>query len=266
MKKLWTLFLALPIVLTSCGNASNLGALEKRTSEIEVNSENPYYRVIGSIDYNATYFEVDSVFDKQPEANKFVPYSRYFTGFYNEQAQTLFDESNLQDENIVIYMMASRSYWLRAPMKIDKTNFHVTTKSGKDNSTCALANLNKLICTWMGTINNPSSKAPFYQVNPDGSFVIGGDAIHTQFKIDNFPLYPDPVKNPSDFSEWEEDDPLPAYFSLAEGRVNIRFEYDKNGWLKREYAATVGYDFKSPSAGQFALESRYYYQGATESW
>ena len=265
MNKKLSLLLVLPLLVTSCGKGAGFDAVKSVVDSINVSSEHPYYRVVGSIDYNSTVVEVNEVFDKMPKANEFVPYARYNEGFYNAQAQVIYDSSTVADEDIVIYMMASRSYWLRAPMKIDKTNFQVL-KDNKQNSTCAAANLVKIIATWYGTVNNPSNKNPYYDLLPDGGFVVGADAIHTKFKIDNYPIYPDPDTHPDEVLPWDEDDPLPLYLTEAEGRVNIRFEYDKDGWLKREFCETVGYNYKNVSAGQFALESRYYYQNETESW
>lgn len=265
MNKKLSLLLVLPLLVTSCANHAGFNAVKEKTDAIEVSTEHPYYRVVGSIDYNNEFKQIDEVFDQMPKPNEFVPYARYNEGFYNEAAQMLYDESMLDDESIVIYMMASRSYWLRAPMKIDKTNFQVL-KGEKQNSTCAAANLVKLIATWYGTVNNPSSKNPYYDILPDGGFAIGGESIHTKFKIDNFPIYPDPEAHPEEVLPWDEFDPLPLYLTEAEGKVNIRFEYDKNGWLKREFCETVGYNFNQSTAGQFAFESRYFYQNETESW
>lgn len=265
-KRLIPLLLLTPLLLTSCGNEISLAKLRSHVDQIEKSEEHPYYRVIGSIDYNATVVEVNEEFYNQPKADTFVPYARYNEGFYNVAAQTLYDESMAQDKDIVIYAMASRSYWLRAPMKIDKDNFYVLKENNSLNSTCAYANLIKIIATWYGTTNNPSSKKPYYEIHSDGSFAIGGKEIHTVVKIDNFPIYPDPASHPGEISEWDEDDPLPLYMTESDCKVNIRFEYDKDGWLKREVCTTIGYDYKKTTAGQFSLESRYFYQNETEQW
>ena len=266
MNKKFLLLLAVPLVMTSCSNHVTFKALKARTDTIEKSTEHPYYRVIGSIDYNNTYLTVDENFDRQPAADSFVPYARYNEGFYNINAQQIYDEAMLQDDQIAIYMMASRSYWLRAPLKVDKENFDVYLANGKRNTTCAYANMLKLIATWYGTVNNPSSKNPYFELLPNGGFAIGGSEMHTKFKIDNFPIYPDHETHPDLIPEWDETDPLPMYLTEAEGRVNIRFEFDKNGWLKREYCATVGYNYNNSTKAQFALESRYFYQNETESW
>lgn len=266
MNKKLAFLLVIPLLVTSCSNHSSLKAVRNRVDQIEVSEEHPYYRVIGSIDYNKSYLEIDESFYRQPESEKFVPYARFNEGFYNTQAQVLYDESMLSEDDVVIFMMASRSYWLRAPMKIDKENFYVETASGSLNSTCALANLYKIIATWYGTTNNPSNKRPYFDLLSNGGFAIGAEEIHTKFKIDNFPIYPDPESHPGVVAPWDEYDPLPMYLTEAEGKVNIRFEYDANGWLKREVCSTIGYDFKKATAGQFALESRYFYQNETEQW
>lgn len=264
-KRLLSLAFSLPLILTSCNSGVTFAKLKEKVNTIEKSSEHPYYRVIGAIDYNAKPFTVDETFDKQPEANKFVPYARYNEGFYNESAQILYDESVLEDDNILIYMMASRSYWLRAPMKIDKDNFYKTMEDGKLNPTCAYANLIKIIATWYGTSNNPTSKRPYYEITKNG-FVIGAKEIHTTLTIDNFPVYPDHESHPDEISEWDEYDPLPVYLTKVNAKVNIRFEYDSNGWLKREYCASVGYDYSKVTAGQFSLESRYVYRNETTTW
>ena len=266
MNKKFLLLLLVPLVMTSCSNHSTFKAVKSRVNSIEKTTEHPYYRVIGSIDYNSTYLTIDETFDQQPKADEFVPYARYNEGFYNLQAQQIYDEATLQDDQIVIYMMASRSYWLRAPLKIDRENFDVAMENGKRNSTCAYANILKLIATWYGTVNNPSNKNPYFDLLPNGGFAIGGVEMHTKFKIDNYPYYPDPKSHPEEVAEWDPTDPLPMYLAEAEGRVNIRFEYDQNGWLKREYCATAGYDYNKAIKGQFAFESRYYYQNENESW
>lgn len=265
-KRALLLLLTLPLVMTSCAKHDGFSAVKARTDAIEKTDKHPFYRVVGSIDYNKTFLEINEVFDRQPQADSFVPYARYNEGFYNEAAQFLYDPGTLEDEKISIYMMASRSYWLRAPLKIDKTNFQVLYEDGKVNTTCASQNLIRLIAVWYGTINNPSSKNPYFDLLPDGGFAVGGTEIHTQFTIDNFPIYPDHEAHPDEVAEWDEDDPLPLYLTQAEGKVNIRFEYDKDGWLKREYCSTIGYNFNSDTAGQFALESRYFYQTDTEQW
>ena len=266
MNRKLLLLLTLPLVITSCAKHDGFNAVKERVDTINKSLDHPYYRVVGSIDYNNTFLEINEVFDKQPEADRFVPYARYNAGFYNEVAQTLYDPGTLQDEDIVIYMMASRSYWLRAPLKIDKENFQVLYENGKTNTTCASQNLIRLIATWYGTVNNPSSKAPYFDLLEGGGFAIGGTEIHTRFTIDNFPIYPDPASHPTEVSEWDEDDPLPLYLTEAEGKVNIRFEYDSEGWLKREVCSTIGYDFNKSTAGQFAFESLYFYQTDTAQW
>jgi hypothetical protein len=267
MKKKLALLLLVPLIATtSCAKDDGLSAVKQRVDQIEKTDLHPYYRVIGSIDYNNTFLQIDENFDQMPQANKFVPHARYNEGFYNVAAQTIYDETMLDESDIVINMMASRSYWLRAPLKVDKTNFEVKTESGARNSTCAVSNLIKLIATWYGTVNNPSSKNPYFVLLDDGGFAIGGVEMHTKFKIDNFPIYPDHNAHPTEIMEWDEDDPLPMYLTEAEGKVNIRFEYDKDGWLKREYCATVGYDYSKATAGQFAFESRYIYKNGDVTW
>lgn len=268
MKKQLLLFLILPLTIVSCAKHNSFEDVKARVNGIEVTDKHPYYQVLGSIDYNGKYQTVNEEFINNPDGNNFVPNVRYTTGYYNEVAQDIFDSSNKQEANMTIFMMSSRSYWLRAPLKIDKTNFYTVLPNGKVNSTCASANLEKLICFWLGKgTNNPSSKKPYYDLLSDGGFAIGGEEVHTKFKIDNHPYYPDPERHPDVLGDWDfEFDPLPVYKETFEGRVNIRFEYDKDGWLKREYVATVDYDFNSKTKAQLALESRYYYRENTEKW
>lgn len=119
-KKLFT-FLLFPLILTSCGEGP-VSLTDMRAKIAGVSDENlyPYYHVVGSCDFNNMYVEIDEIFDREPGVNTFVPYSRYNDGFYNMTA----DISEPNPDNIIIYSLASKSYWLRAPLRINKSNFY----------------------------------------------------------------------------------------------------------------------------------------------
>ena len=58
MKKPLLTLLVLPIMLTSCStNRSSFDALKARIDTIEDSAVYPYYKVIGSIDFNNEYME-----------------------------------------------------------------------------------------------------------------------------------------------------------------------------------------------------------------
>ncbi|MCQ2815076.1 MAG: hypothetical protein MJ227_02145 [Bacilli bacterium] len=261
MRKKLLLLLLLPLTLTSCGNSHNtFNALKTNVDKIEKSSEHPYYKVIGRIDFNNEVIDVNATFDKQPNGTSFVPYARYNEGFYCAYAG---DNAVTSEEDVVIYGMASRSYWLRVPLKIDKENFYVLDETNSINPTCAYANITKIIASWAGQEGsvNPSNVYPYFDVYADGSFAIGGDKVHTSFKIDNYPFYPDPNTHP-EIGPWKERNPLPCYLNKVDAKVNIRFEYDSDGWLKREYLATIDYDYNKSIPSQLCLEAVYSYKFA----
>lgn len=263
MNKKSLLLLLLPLSLTSCGN--NYVPLERILSERIINinptTEHPYYKVQGSLDFNNEVIYVDAVFDKMPTGNSYVPYARYNEGFYVARA----GDNIVDEDQVVIYGMASRSYWLRAPIKIDKENFLVYLEDGEENPTCAHYFLEHLITSWIDEEGsaNPSSCWTYYEPLSDGGFAIGGNKVHTKFKIDNYPCYPDPEAHPDMFGPdvWDfEMRPRPCYESIVDSKVNVRFEYNKDGWLTKESLSTIDYDYSQSVAGQVALNAVYTYK------
>jgi len=120
MKKRLLSLLLLPLALTSCNGAGvSLKMMREKVSTVSDETLYPYYKVVGSIDFNGILMEVDANFDQEPGNNTFVPYSRYNDGFYNANLDT-----SEKIDDIIIYSMASKSYWLRAPLRINKSNFY----------------------------------------------------------------------------------------------------------------------------------------------
>ena len=274
-KSLLTYICLVPILLGSCANNHcSFEALKEVVGQIENKNEHPFYRVQGVLDFNNSVTYVDANFNKNPTGNTFVPYARYNEGFYLASA----GDSQAGDErNVVIYGMSSSSYWLRAPMKIDKDNFYVHDKEFNDetgeiielstiNSTCAFGILETIILYWAhGDGNaNPSNMKLYFEKLSNGGFAIGGDRVHTTIIIDNYPNYPDPEQSPEFYKnyggKWSPYDPRPAYKNDADIKADIRFEYDKDGWLTREYVRTLDYDFNKSVPNQLYLESVYTYQ------
>lgn len=263
MKKATGLLILLPLMLASCGkNHTNFNVFKEYIDGIEVSTEHPYYRVRGSLDFNNSLIEVDSTFNQNPTGDSYVPYARYNEGFYCEAAG---DNVVPDEEDVVIYAMASRSYWLRMPLKLDRENFLQYLDDDSENPTCAHYAFTHLITAWMDESGaaNPSSCYPYFDLLPNGGFVIGGDKVHTKFTIDNYPYYPDPVAHPEIFGPdvWDFDiRPRPSYDNVVDAKVDIRFEYDKDGWLVKEELTSIGYDYSVSSDIQVALYAEYTYK------
>ena len=263
MKKSFLTLLLLPLVLTSCGNSGvGFEAFRAKVEEVPDSAEYPYYRVIGSLDFNNEFMEVDSTFDKEPGINTFVPFARYNNGFYCVDA----GDSENEDE-VVIYAMASHSYWLRAPLRINAANFYKEVDDDgvfKENNSCANYILSHIITSYMsqpGSIN-PSGNVAYYELLPDGGFAVGGNAVHTEFVIDNYPYYPDYNKRQEELGEWDSSNPLPCYKNTVNAKVNVRFEYNKDGWLVSESLSSVGYNYNDANISQVALKAIYKYKFA----
>ena len=263
MSKRFIPLLLLPLLLTSCGQDSlSLSQTEKVVSNYSTDALYPYYKVIGSLDFNGQVLRVDETFDKTPELDTFVPYARYNDGFYNKIA----DKKNT-DSDILIYAMASRSYWLRAPLRINSDNFfaYAKNKEGEytedENTSCAHYILQHLITSFVGqpANANPSSMSMYVQKTKDGGLIFGGNAVHTEVTIDNYPYYPD-YENIPELGEWDDSTPLPFYKNRVNAKVNIRFTYDKDGWLVRETMSSIGYNSSVASNAQVSLDAIYVYE------
>lgn len=263
MKKNVVLFALLPLLLASCGkNHTNFNVFLEQIKAVPVTSDHPFYRVRGSLDFNNTYLQVDSLFNKNPNGEEYVPYARYNEGFY---CPTAGDNVVDDPEDVVIYAMASHSYWLRMPLKLDGTNFLQYLEDESENPTCAHYAFTHLVTAWIDESGaaNPSSCYTYFDLLPDGGFAIGGDNVHTKFKIDNYPYYPDPAAHPEIFGPdvWIFDfNPRPSYQSVVDAKVSIRFEYDKDGWLKKEELRSVDYDFSKSTDVQVACYAEYTYK------
>ena len=261
-KKLLPL-LVTPLLLTSCGHASlSLSQVQKVVSNYSTEALYPYYKVIGSLDFNGEVTKVNAPFYKDPKPDEFVPYARYNDGFYNKAA----DKKNT-DFDIVIYSLASRSYWLRAPMRINSENFFAYAKdkttgeyTDQENTSCAHYILQHIITSYIGQAANanPSSMKMYMERTASGGLVFGGDEVHTTVSIDNYPYYPD-YENIPELGDWDEDNPLPCFWNRVNAKVNIRFVYDNQGWLIRETMTSVGYNANVASASQVSLDAMYIY-------
>lgn len=259
-KKLLSL-LILPFALMSCGKATSFNDVKKVIDNISSEPLYPYYRVVGYLDFNNEIMEVDSLFDKTPSSEQFVPYSRYNDGFYCPRASTA--EYANGEENTVIYGMASHSYWLRAPLRLHKDNFYVEDEKGVENKTCGHYVIEHIITSYIdesGAIN-PSKNKMKYTLLDDGGFAFEGKSTHTTFRIDNYPYYPDSSTHP-ELGEWDPDFPLPCYENQINAKVNVKFEYNKDGWLVKETLKTVDYNYKKAVSSQIALEATYSYKFA----
>ena len=262
MKNKLVLLLLTPLLLTSCAkNSVSFETLKEYIDTIENTNEHPYYRVNGSLDFNGIITEIsdeDGLFDQNPNGSTYVAHARYYEGFYNAYTT----DSDVEDEShVMIFAMASRSYWLRAPLRIHKDNFYNTLEDGTENPTCAHHILDYYICAWLnasGSVNASSNK-PYYEKLPNGGFAIGGKNVRTKITIDNYPYYLDYAKHP-ELGEWDEYEPLPCYKSVVDGRFDIRFEYDEHGWLKSEMLQTSDYNYRDTKDSQVALKSVYTYK------
>ena len=230
MNKKLTLLLLTPLLLTSCNqNSVSFAKLKAHIDNIADSGEHPYYRVNGALDFNGMITEIseeDGLFDKNPNGVSYVANARYYEGFYNEFTS---DTDVMDPADVIIYAMASRSYWLRAPLRIHKDNFFVSSIDEKgnetENPTCAHHILDHIICAWIdasGSVNASSNK-PYYEILKDGGFAIGGKNVRSKVTIDNYPFYLNYAKHP-ELGEWDEFEPLPCYKSVVDGRFNIRFE------------------------------------------
>ena len=285
MKKRYLLSLLIPLLLTSCGRSGvSLSKMRAHIGNIDVtdtpeHEQHPYYKVVGSIDIAGMYTEIseeDGTFDKMPNGETYVANARYNEGFYNEAAErvTMLGVSDYDEEDIVIYGMSSRSYWSRMPLRIHKDNFYVEKDLvdkddqviGKTlNRSCAYANLLYFINAWCDAIGsvNASSNHMYMEILPNGGFAFGGDNIRTQICIDNYPFYLNFEKHP-ELGTWNPRKPLPCYSyygsGFMDGRFNIRFVYDKYGWLQSESVCTSDYKFSSSTQNQLAFKAIYSYR------
>ena len=257
-KKLLSL-LILPFALMSCGKSIGFDQIKAMIDEIPSDPLFPYYHVVGHLDFNNEVIDVDTVFDQEPATDTFVPYARYNEGFFCPSASTA--ENAYGKDGTIIYAMSSRSYWLRAPLRLHKDNFYALDEKGKENMTCGHYIIEHIITSYVderGAIN-PSKNKMKYEKTKDGGFAFVGKKTHTTFRLDNYPYYPDVATHP-ELDEWDPDFPLPCYANQINAKVNVRLEYNKDGWLVYESLKTTDYNYKKAIPGQVALEANYSYK------
>lgn len=257
MKKRFLYLFLLPFLLASCGEPTvSLDVMREKVNEVDDAPLYPIYKVIYAIDFNNMEDSNEATFDQTPEPEKFVPYSRYNDGFYHPDLDNSEDE-----ENVVIYSMASHSYWLRAPLRISKSNFYVIDEDGTENTTCAHYLIEHIITSYYGIPGtvNPSKNRMQMSINQDGDFIFFANGVHTKVNIDNVPYYPDYSAHPELGDEWNYDSPLPCYLNVVNAKVNISFRYNKDGWLVEEKMESVGYDYNVSTPAQVSLRSVYGY-------
>ena len=257
MKKKFLSLLLLPLVLTSCGSKGlSFAEIKQKVDSLSSELKYPYYRVIGTLDFNNEVIEVDATFDKTPSNETLVPYARYNEGFKNSKLD--------KTDNVVLYGLSSRSYWLRAPLRITKDNFYVVDENGEENKTCAHYIIEHIITSYQGEKGaiNPPSSVMTYELAGDEGFAFVGNNVHTQCNIDNYPYYPDPAAHPEldpDGIGWDEENPLPCFDNRINAKVNVRLEYNKDGWLIKEQLSSIDYNYNVSSASQVALAAVYSY-------
>ena len=254
--------LIIPMALASCGSKGlSVEQMQDYLDNISSEEVYPYYRVVGAIDYNNKYITVDNEFTRDFREGEFVPYSRYYPGSYDPE----FDE--YEEDLCMNFANASKSYWSRMPLRITKDSFYGIYNDGhKDviNSTCTYYKLLHYMKTWYDSpVKNADSGGEMVMEvakDKEGNvtgFNFSGVNLHSKITIDNYPMYPntdDLVHFPNGVLSSEE-----MYRNEIDATFNFRFEYDKNGWLTREYIASANYNDKSSNEVQFYCEAIYSY-------
>jgi len=265
MKKRLFSLLLVTLMASGCGNSAGLSVeqMKEHIKDISVEDLYPYYKVRGAIDYNDTYYEVDADFVNQYKTGELVPYTRYHPGTYDP----LFDAQDVPEEEIKTYANGSKAYWSHVPMRINTTNFYyeLTSDTGVKslNLTCAYSYILHYIKSWIDA-NSKNANTPgdmIMSTLDGGGFAFSGSSIHSKITIDNFPEYPDNINNPR-FKELEYsiDGPYPMFKNTIDGVFNFRFEYNKDGWLTREFIKTIDYDPKVSTTTHFYCEAVYTYE------
>ena len=63
-----------------------------------------------------------------------------------------------------------------------------------------------------------------------------------------------------ELGEWDEYEPLPCYKNVVNAKVNIRFEYNAEGWLVKETMQSLNYSYKTATDAQISLIATYSYK------
>lgn len=152
------------------------------------------------------------------------------------------------------------SAWFNGTWENDEHKM-VLHQSKTEDTTCAHSIIEHVITSYMDIAGsaNPSKNYMKYRLTSSGGVVFYGDRIHTKVRLDNYPYYPDPAVHP-EIGDWDEDDPLPCYYSIVNFKGDISFEYDKDGWLISERASSIGYNYINATKGQFAAVASYSYK------
>lgn len=266
IKKLLPL-LVIPMLLTSCSKPLTVEQLKEYIDTISDEIVYPYYRVVGALDYNNKYIEVDSEFTQDPREGQFIPYARYNPGSYDPNFDVTFEN----EKDFMSFANTSKSYWSRMPLRIHKSNFYAIYNDGKSdsiNSTCAYYQLFHYMKPWSDSpVKNADSAGNMvmeFLKDKDGEtsgFVFYALDLHAKITIDNYPEYPDP----SNEAHWPMGidydiyGPSPMYSNEIDASFNFRFEYNKDGWLTREYIVSTNYNSKESTETQFCCEALYSY-------
>ena len=256
--------LLIPMALASCAKPLSVEQLKEYIDTIQIHEdEYPYYRVVGAIDFNNTYIEVDSEFTEDFREGQFIPYSRYNPGSFDPDYDTDYDEKDTMS-----FANASKSYWARMPMRITGKSFYgeaINPKGVKEiNSTCDYYKLHSYMKPWaesqvknadsIGKMKMEFIKADNGEIN---GFVFYATDLHSLIHIDNYPEYPD--INTSTHFPFGIEGYETMYQNQIEARFNFRFEYNKDSWLTREYIATTNYNPSKSHDTQFYCEALYTY-------
>ena len=181
----------------------------------------------------------------------------------NETSITLKYTLNEEDKQVVL--TRATEYKAEVPYNgrfVDNEgNVLVLNQTERVNKTCANYLLESIITSFAseGVLYNPSSMKMTYELLPDGGFAFVGNKVHSKVYFDNYPYYPDPEKHP-EMGSWEASNPLPCYKNFINGKYNVRFEYNKDGWLTKEWLETLDYNYNVASRYQASLVSTYTYK------
>lgn len=254
--------LIVPMALASCGkDALSVEQMQDYLANISTEEVYPYYRVVGAIDYNNMYLNIDSEFTNDFREGEFVPYSRYNPGTYDPSYDP-YDEKFIMN-----FANASKSYWARMPLRITKDNFYGLYNDGHNdviNSTCSYYQIHHYMKPWSDSFvkNADSGGEMVMEVNKDKdgnveSFVFYGVNLHSKINIDNYPMYP----NTDDLEHFPYGvlSPDEMYRNEIDASFNFKFEYNKDGWLAREFIMSTNYNDKESTEIQFYCEAKYTY-------